>query len=182
MTEIFESQPFHGSVDEIRMLIQDNSYYGKQVVIIYFGSIGGRQHPERYQWKDQPESKKDHYETGLLSLARESFSKYPVIIAAMPPHAGTLFAFGSPLLNQSEVNTYKLATLDVTDMTVNEPTLSPENSSCPLDYAIIAYELEMWNRAGTLDEYIGFHRDPRDVNAKVANPNKVSSMLKKSIY
>ena len=186
---ITESQPFSGSIHEIRKTILDNQYYGKQAVILYFGSIGERGTPEICEWHAQPPGKIDKYEKDLIKLIGKNFQKYPVIIGAIPPHAGTLFGFGSPLLEQSEVNAYRLATVNVQNMSIKkENTESPIILGCPLDITILFYELQNWQNAKTLEEFYDTQRNHKDVFAHIVNlfahvknPNKASKTAQEFI-
>jgi len=178
---ITESQPFAGSIHEIRKTILDNKYFGKQAVILYFGNIE-RDTPEICEWHAQPPEKIDKYEKAFITIIKENFQEYQAIIGAVPPHAGSLFVFGSPVAGHSEVNPYKLATIDVESMTVKkEKPKFPVLFGCSLDLKIMNYELDRWCSAETLEEYYNAHRNATDITIRVKNPNKASKTAQEFI-
>jgi len=175
-----ESLPFEGSVDDIRVRrIESETIPGGQVAVIYFNSIGGRGTPEVCEWSGQEPGKMDEYETQLLSLIQENFPDYPVVIAAVPPHAGRFFAFGNPLGQQFEVNPWELGTLNVSDMSVNKADSGmPRLIGCPLDLEVLVAETRLWLDADTLEDYANTPRDPSKIQANMNKPNKISEILK----
>jgi len=177
--DITKSLDFAATVAEIRTRRLENPFYGDQAVILYFGNICGRQDTKKYAWFTQPPEKKERYEEALISLIQKEFQEYPVIIGAIPPHAGSLYGFGSPLLGQSEVNPYRLATLEVNDMSVKKEVIDgPAIIGCPLDLEIMAYEMGLWRKVQTLHEYIETKRCHSDIIVRMVEPNKIHTLLK----
>jgi len=175
----YVSPEFEGRTDDIRVSrIESDKIPGGQVVVIYFNSIGGRGKPEVFEWSGQEAGKMDEYEAKLLALIKEEFGDYPVVIASVPPHAGTLYAFGNPNAQQSEVNPYKLATLHVSDMSAKQESADmPALIGCPQDLEVLAAETRLWLKANTLEDYANASRDSNKIRAEMNKPNKVSGMF-----
>lgn len=182
---LLESLPFEGTVNAIIVKrVESEKFPGGQVIVIYFNSIGGRNKPECV-WEGQPPEKMGQYEKQLLASVKANFQDYPVVIAAVPPHAATLFAFGSPLLKQSEVNIYRLAGLNVPDMSAQPASgQGPQLIGCPLDEAVIHNEYLLWqgipkDAASPLDLYAQKPRNPQTITASMTAPNKMFNLLSK---
>lgn len=143
-----------------------------QYVVLHFVSIGGRGKPEKYEWHAQEEFKQERFEVFLRENIRGKFKEYPVIFGAVPPHTGTLFAFGGS--GQSDNNIYRIAKLEVEGDGYHcglKLDKQAEDSciGCPLDLKVMNYELDRWLATGKDPKnWCDQWRDPSDIVAKVA--------------
>ena len=162
--------------------------FGIQYVVLHFASIEGRDDPCKCEWQAQSETKMDAYEQFLHEQIKQKLPTYPVIFGAIPPHAGTLFGFGLPVIGQNDNNIHRIAKLNVHEVGTEyqfgleevqqmpffaiytgAPMIQPQSLvGCPLDLKVMNYELDRWLATGKdPQKWFNQWRDPSDILAKV---------------
>lgn len=180
------AQEFQGKIERIDVeRVKSELFPGDgQVAVFYFNSIEGRNRPACV-WAGQPPEKMDQYKKAILALIKDKYKENPGFFISVMNHSINIFAWGSPLLPKpySEEFYYKLAAVNVSDMSIQPSSGKPE-VFCRADEAMMHQESEIWRKIkkDDPDPLTTYAQAPRslELDATIVDAHKIFKLLNQS--